>query len=47
MKLNQTMNQSKKKHILVGDIGNTETKIFFRNNKIKKKNYYKKQRNDL
>ena len=37
MKLNQTMNQSKKKHILVGDIGNTETKIFFRNNKIEKK----------
>ena len=27
------MSQSKKKNILVGDIGNTETKIFFRNNK--------------
>ena len=31
------MSQSKKKNILVGDIGNTETKIFFRNNKIEKK----------
>ena len=31
------MNRSKEKHILVGDIGNTETKIFFRNNKIEKK----------
>ena len=31
------MSQSKKKHILVGDIGNTETKIYFTNNKIKKK----------
>ena len=31
------MNRSKKKSILVGDIGNTETKIFFRNNKIEKK----------
>ena len=31
------MNRSKKKHILVGDIGNTETKIFLRNNKIEKK----------
>ena len=31
------MNRSKKKHILVGDIGNTESKIFFRNNKIEKK----------
>ena len=41
------MNRFKKKHILVGDIGNTQSKIFFRNNKIKKKNYFKKQRNDL
>ena len=31
------MNLFKKKHILVGDIGNTETKIYFRNNKIEKK----------
>ena len=31
------MSQSKKKNILVGDIGNTETKIYFRNNKIEKK----------
>ena len=31
------MSQSKKKNILVGDIGNTETKIFFRNNKTEKK----------
>ena len=31
------MNQSKKKKVLVGDIGNTETKIYFRNNKIEKK----------
>ena len=31
------MNRSKKKQILVGDIGNTESKIFFRNNKIEKK----------
>ena len=31
------MSQSKKNNILVGDIGNTETKIFFRNNKIEKK----------
>ena len=31
------MSQSRKKNILVGDIGNTETKIFFRNNKIEKK----------
>ena len=31
------MNQSKKKIILVGDIGNTETKIYFRNYKIEKK----------
>ena len=31
------MNRSKKKYILVGDIGNTETKIFFRNNKTEKK----------
>ena len=31
------MNRSKKKQILVGDIGNTETKIFFRNDKIEKK----------
>ena len=31
------MNRSKKKYILVGDIGNTESKIFFRNNKIEKK----------
>ena len=37
MKLNLTMNRSEKKHILVGDIGNTETKIFFRNDKIEKK----------
>ena len=28
------MSQSEKNNILVGDIGNTETKIFFRNNKI-------------
>ena len=26
------MNQSKKKKVLVGDIGNTETKIYFKNN---------------
>ena len=31
------MNRFKKKHILVGDIGNTESKIFFRNNKMEKK----------
>ena len=31
------MSQSKKKNILVGDIGNTETKIYFRNKKIEKK----------
>ena len=31
------MNRSKNKYILVGDIGNTETKIFFRKNKIEKK----------
>jgi len=31
------MSQSKKNNILVGDIGNTETKIFFKNNKIEKK----------
>ena len=31
------MSQSRKKHVLVGDIGNTETKIYFRNNKIEKK----------
>ena len=31
------MNQSKKKKVLVGDIGNTETKIYFKNNKIEKK----------
>ena len=31
------MSQSKKNNILVGDIGNSETKIFFRNNKIEKK----------
>ena len=31
------MSQSKKNNILVGDFGNTETKIFFRNNKIEKK----------
>ena len=31
------MSQYKKKNILVGDIGNTESKIFFRNNKIEKK----------
>ena len=31
------MSQFKKNNILVGDIGNTETKIFFRNNKIEKK----------
>ena len=31
------MSRYKKKHILVGDIGNTESKIFFRNNKIEKK----------
>ena len=37
MKLNYVMNRSKKKHILVGDIGNTQSKIFFRNTKSKKK----------
>ena len=31
------MSQSEKNNILVGDIGNTETKIFFRNNKTEKK----------
>ena len=31
------MSQSKRKQVLVGDIGNTETKIYFRNNKIEKK----------
>ena len=36
------MSQSKTNNILVGDIGNTETKIFFRNNKIEKKNCLKK-----
>ena len=40
------MNRSKKKHILVGDIGNTESKIFLEITN-RKKNYYKKQRNDL
>ena len=35
------MSQSKKNNILVGDIGNTETKIFFRNNKIEKKIVFK------
>ena len=30
------MSQFRKNNILVGDIGNTETKIFFRNNKIEK-----------
>ena len=35
------MSQSKKNNILVGDIGNTETKIFFRNNKIEKKISFK------
>ena len=35
------MSQSRKKHVLVGDIGNTETKIYFRNNKIEKKIFLK------
>ena len=35
------MNQFRKKHVLVGDIGNTEAKIYFRNNKIEKKSVLK------